>query len=71
MMLSDKALSARGKGKPVDELDSLCKLYKDCVHCAKMEFGKECNPEAVKYDWDVNDEGTKFVLENPENFKKS
>ena len=52
-MLSDRAMSTRGKGKPVDELDSLCKLYKECVHCAKMEFGPECIPEAVKYNWDV------------------
>jgi len=53
LMLSDRAMSTRGKGKPVDELDSLCKLYKECIHCAKMEFGNECIPEAVKYNWDV------------------
>ena len=29
-MLSDRAMSTRGVGKPVDELDSLCKLYKEC-----------------------------------------
>jgi hypothetical protein len=52
-MLSDRAMSTRGKGKPVDELDSLCKLYKECIHCAKMEFGNECIPEAVKYNWEV------------------
>lgn len=54
LMLSDRAMSTRGSGKPVDELDSLCKLYKECVHCAKMEFGEDCIPEAVKYNWDVN-----------------
>lgn len=57
LMLSDRAMSTRGVGKPVDELDSLCKLYKECVHCAKMEYGPECIPEAVKYRWDVNSDG--------------
>jgi len=57
LMLSDRAMSTRGKGKPVDELDTLCKQYKECIHCAKMEFGNECIPEAVKYNWEVkNDE---------------
>jgi len=57
LMLSDRAMSTRGKGRPVDELDSLCKQYKECVHCAKLEFGPECIPEAVKYGWEVNSKG--------------
>lgn len=56
-MLSDRAMSTRGKGKPVDELDSICKQYKECVHCTKLEFGQECIPEFVKYEWEVNGSG--------------
>ena len=56
-MLSDRALSTRGKGKPVDMLDSLCKQYKECVYCAKSEFGEECIPEMIKYKWGVNKKG--------------
>ena len=52
-MLSDRGLSTRGKGKPVDELDTICKTYKECVHCAKKEFGPECIPEKVQYGWQV------------------
>merc|ERR1712235_53412 len=57
LMLGDRAMSTRGVGKPVDRLDSLCKDYKECVHCAKMEFGNECIPEGVKYRWEVNNKG--------------
>ena len=74
-MLSDRALSTRGKGKPVDMLDSLCKQYKECVHCAKSEFGEECIPEMVKYKWGVNKKGKSInVLKDdlkPEIKKKS
>lgn len=64
LMLSDRAMSTRGVGKPVDELDALCKLYKECVHCAKKEFGSECIPEAVKYDWKVT-KGKVMSKNNP------
>merc|ERR1711933_8677 len=47
LMLSDRAMSTRGKGKPVDELDSLCKLYKECVHCAKMASSSQREPHRV------------------------
>ena len=74
-MLSDRALSTRGKGKPVDMLDSLCKQYKECVHCAKSEFGEECIPEMVKYKWGVNKKGESVIVSKddlkPEIKKKS
>jgi len=57
LMLSDRAMSTRGRGKPVDELDVQCKKYKECVHCAKLEFGSECIPERVKYEWTVGNNG--------------
>ena len=53
-MLSDRAMSTRGTGKPVDELDTLCKQYKECVFCAKQEFGDECIPERKKYKWQLS-----------------
>jgi len=57
LMLHDRAMSTRGKGEPVDQLDSLCKRYKECVHCAKTQFGDECIPEAVRYKWAVTRQG--------------
>ena len=38
--LDDRPMSGMGKGKPVDELDALCKRYKDCQKCARKIFGE-------------------------------
>ena len=55
-LLGDMPLSQPGLGKPVDELDSVCKTYKDCLKCARREFGDGCLAEFVRYDFSVTDD---------------
>ena len=50
--LDDRPMSGMGKGKPVDELDSLCKRYKDCQKCARRRYGEDCVGETTKYNWE-------------------
>ena len=70
--LGDRAMSDPGYGKPVDALDTVCRKYKDCVKCAKLEFGEMCIGEFVKVSYfeKVNDapETTKCSL-NPKFFR--
>lgn len=44
-------MSDPGHGPPVDALDTVCKAYKDCVKCARMEYGEMCIGEFVKYKY--------------------
>ena len=50
--LDDRPMSGMGKGKPVDELDALCKRYKDCQKCARRRYGEDCVGETTKYNWE-------------------
>ena len=36
LILGDRPMSDPGHGKPVDELDTVCKAYKDCLKCARL-----------------------------------
>ena len=47
-------MSEQGKGAPVDELDAVCKRYKDCLKCASQKHGQDCLPEFVKYGLRMN-----------------
>ena len=49
LILGDRPMSDPGHGPPVDALDTVCKAYKDCVKCARMEYGEMCIGEFVKY----------------------
>ena len=49
----------QGFGRPVDELDSVCKAYKDCLKCARREFGDMCIGEFVKYDYRIKNNQVK------------
>lgn len=49
LILGDRPMSDPGHGPPIDSLDTVCKAYKDCVKCARMEFGEQCIPEFVRY----------------------
>jgi hypothetical protein len=51
LILGDRPMSDPGHGPPVDALDTVCKAYKDCVKCARMEFGEMCIGEFVKYKY--------------------
>merc|ERR1712193_197261 len=53
LILGDRPMSDPGYGPPVDELDSVCKEYKDCVKCARMKFGETCIGEFVKYRYGI------------------
>merc|ERR1712226_1449900 len=41
LILGDRPMSDPGHGPPVDPLDTVCKAYKDCVKCARMEYGEK------------------------------
>lgn len=45
----DRPMSDPGHGLPIDALDTVCKAYKDCVKCAKMEYGDMCIGEFIQY----------------------
>ena len=47
-------MSDPGHGRPVDELDTVCKAYKDCVKCVQMEYGDQCIGEFKKYRYGMN-----------------
>lgn len=57
LILGDRPMSEAGLGPPVDDLDASCKKYKECLKCAKMEFGDQCISEFVKYKFLVKGEG--------------
>ncbi|CBY24988.1 unnamed protein product [Oikopleura dioica] len=71
LMLGDRAMSTRGRGKPVDQLDNVCRQYKECIHCVKMEFGEMCIPEAIKYTWEVDEFGDTTPLNKPGTCKRA
>ena len=49
MDLGDRPMSTMGKGAPLDELDAVCKAYKECQKCARQRFGEMCIGEFVRY----------------------
>lgn len=53
-------MTKMGTGAPLDELDGLCKKYKECVQCAmgehqfgKVSNGDKCDATFVRYSFDV------------------
>jgi len=54
LILGDRPMSDPGHGRPVDELDTVCKAYKDCVKCVQMEYGDQCIGEFKKYRYGMN-----------------
>ena len=49
LMLGDRPMSDMGKGAPMDELDTVCRAYKECQKCARMAFGDMCIGEFIEY----------------------
>lgn len=47
-------MTQQGKGAPVDALDNVCKAYKDCLKCARDEFGEMCIGEFVEYNFNIS-----------------
>ena len=54
-------MSDPGMGQPVDALDGLCKQYKDCLKCARMEHGESCLGEMVKYGFLTDDQTNRKI----------
>ena len=46
-------MSDPGKEPPVDALDAVCKQYKDCLKCARMEYGEQCIGEFQRYSYKI------------------
>jgi hypothetical protein len=59
LILGDRPMSDPGHGPPVDALDTVCKAYKDCQKCARMEHGDTCIGEFVRYKYGEKN-GDKF-----------
>ena len=53
IILGDRPMSTMGKGAPLDELDAVCKAYKECQKCARQRFGEMCIGEFVRYGMDM------------------
>jgi len=49
LILGDRPMSDPGHGPPVDALDTVCKAYKDCLKCARMQHGDSCIGEFTRY----------------------
>ena len=49
LMLGDRPISEMGKGKPVDELDTVCRNYKQCQKCVREEYGQVNFGKFLKY----------------------
>jgi len=62
LILGDRPMSDPGLGKPVDELDSVCKAYKDCQRCVSMKYGDTCIGEMVRYKWKFAGKNKKDVV---------
>lgn len=49
--------NAKGKGKAVDEIDTLCKQLHQSYECLRMDIlaedGAFCDPKTVEYDYDM------------------
>ena len=63
-MVGDRPMSEIGHGKPVDALDSACRLWKDCQKCVRENHGDTCIGEFVKYTWKFSSKLQTFVMMN-------
>lgn len=73
LILGDRPMSDPGLGRPVDELDTVCKAYKDCQRCVAMKYGDQCIGEMVKYRWKKTGADKKNVVctDEPNTCKRS
>ena len=70
LILGDRPMSDPGHGKPVDNLDTVCKQYKDCQKCARERFGQTCIGEFVRYKYGEKN-GDKFCKDQPDTCKRA
>ncbi|CAG5102009.1 Oidioi.mRNA.OKI2018_I69.chr1.g100.t1.cds [Oikopleura dioica] len=50
----DGVIVKRGKGTPVDDLDNACKLYRDCLKCAREIHGESCIDDIKNYNVNID-----------------
>jgi len=65
LILGDRPMSDPGHGRPIDALDSVCKDYKDCLKCARMNHGSSCIGEFYKYKFGFNSKGDVYCRNRP------
>ena len=53
--------SNKGKGRAVDELDSKCSSYKNCLKCVAEKHGDDCNNVLRKYTWKWSSKANSLV----------
>ena len=63
-------MSEPGKGAPVDDLDIVCKKYKDCLHCASGRHGENCIGEIVEYGVNMSGGPVCTVSKRPKKLRK-
>jgi len=72
LILGDRPMTEQGHGKPVDELDTVCKAYKDCVKCVQMKYGETCIGEFRKYKYGLNKRtGTATCKDEPDTCERA
>jgi len=57
-----------GKGKPVDEQDSLCRRLQQCHTCVSMDHTNKCDPDVGNYRYTID--GTLKTISCSENTDK-
>jgi len=70
LILGDRPMSDPGHGQPIDPLDRVCKEYKDCLKCARMNHGDSCIGEMVKYRYNIKNNEVR-CLDKPEKFSNA
>lgn len=51
----DRPMSAKALGPSVDDLDRVCKQYKECLKCASDKYGETCLAESTVYNSSESD----------------
>jgi len=54
--MNDFGMENVSYGKPVNQLDSSCRAYQECLKCAKEEHGSHCFPDHTGYKMFTNSE---------------
>jgi len=55
--MNDFGIENISYGKPVNNFDSSCRAYQECLKCAKEEHGDQCFPDFTGYILEVGSDG--------------
>ena len=56
LLTGDRPMTQAGHGQPIDELDSVCKSFKQCLRCVTEYYGSECIGEMIWYNFEILNE---------------